>query len=283
MNEELTIRRMQTDCLLFAQEVRALSGWNQTQKDWIRTLSYGPDGCFVAEWKGKPAGTAATVNYRDTTAWIGMVLVHPNFRRRGIATALLNLCIAHLRSTVRCIKLDATPEGKMVYNRLGFVAEYNLARWERTKLATETPGPSQTIEENDWPSLVKLDTPVFGTDRELWLRLLTRDSSRALLNRKEDGGVNAYGLARGGERAEYLGPVVADRRKDGEKLIRKLLDGAQQDTIYWDIPDDNKEAVALAEEMGFVRQRPFIRMWLGEANMKSEPGKQWAIGDPSTG
>ena len=174
-------------------------------------------------------------------------------------------------------------EGKMVYDRIGFMAEYNLARWERTRPATGTPGPPQAIEENDWPSLVKLDAPVFGTDREQWLRLLTQDSSRALLNRKEDGVVNAYGMSRAGERAEYLGPVVADRPTDGEKLIRKLLDGAQQNTVYWDIPDDNKEAVALAEEMGFVRQRPFIRMWLGEANVRSEPEKQWAISDPSTG
>jgi hypothetical protein len=163
------------------------------------------------------------------------------------------------------------------------MAEYNLARWERTRPATGTPGPPQAIEENDWPSLVKLDAPVFGTDREQWLRLLTQDSSRALLNRKEDGVVNAYGMSRAGERAEYLGPVVADRPTDGEKLVRKLLDKAQQDTVYWDIPDDNKEAVALAEEMGFVRQRPFIRMWLGEANVESEPEKQWAISDPSTG
>jgi ribosomal protein S18 acetylase RimI-like enzyme len=40
-----------------------------------------------------------------------MVLVHPDSRRRGVATALLEHTISYLRDRVRCIKLDATPDG----------------------------------------------------------------------------------------------------------------------------------------------------------------------------
>jgi len=283
LSEELKIRRMKEYDLPFAQAVRAFSGWNQTQQDWDRILLYEPRGCFVAEWNGQLAGTAATVSYGDVMGWIGMVLVHPDFRRRGIASALLNHCIVVLRSVVRCIKLDATPEGKKVYDRLGFRTEYNLSRWERTLTAGGSVETLCLIEERDWLSLVKLDAPIFGADREQWLRMLVKDSRRALLIRDDHSAVTAYGLARAGERAEYLGPVVATRPADGEALVRKLLDETRQEIVYWDIPDDNKEAVSLAEELGFVRQRPFIRMWLGEPRVESDPEKQWAISDPAAG
>ncbi|MCB1202766.1 MAG: GNAT family N-acetyltransferase, partial [Verrucomicrobiae bacterium] len=57
-----------------------------------------------------PAGTATTTSYASDLAWIGMVLVHPDFRRQGIGTALLERAIRHLREErrVTCVRLDAT-------------------------------------------------------------------------------------------------------------------------------------------------------------------------------
>ena len=81
-----------------------------------------------------PAGTATTTFYAPELAWIGMVLVHPDYRRRGIARALLARCIEYLRGRgARCIKLDATPLGKQVYDELGFKDEWTLTRWECAK------------------------------------------------------------------------------------------------------------------------------------------------------
>ena len=99
----------------FADSLRALAGWNQTRNDWQRLLAHEPRGCFVAEWNGALAGTATTTCYGTDLAWIGMVLVHPDYRRRGIGTALLQQCLDYLSGRgVRCIKLDATPLGRPV-------------------------------------------------------------------------------------------------------------------------------------------------------------------------
>src|SRR6185436_14043087 len=117
MNPLLRLRLLTRDDLPFADSVRALAGWNQTIADWERFLTAEPDGCFLAEWNGVPAGTATTMVYGLALAWIGMVLVHPDHRRRGIGRALLVRCIEHLRGRgVRGIKLDATPAGKEVYD-----------------------------------------------------------------------------------------------------------------------------------------------------------------------
>src|SRR5580700_4974672 len=112
----LRMRTMLPSDLSFADSLRALAGWNQTPADWRRFLAMQPEGCFMAQWNGVPAGTATTTVYGSDLAWIGMVLVHPEYRRRGIGRGLLLKCIEHLQARrVRCIKLDATPQGRPVY------------------------------------------------------------------------------------------------------------------------------------------------------------------------
>src|SRR5260370_3718505 len=106
MNSPLRVRSLAVADLAFADSVRALAGWNQTLDDWRRFLAADPEGCFLAEWNGAPAGTATTTFYAPELAWIGMVLVHPSYRRRGIARAFLGRAIEYpLRRRPRCLQL----------------------------------------------------------------------------------------------------------------------------------------------------------------------------------
>jgi len=180
----LQVRTMLTADLPFADSLRALVGWNQTLADWQRFLTMEPQGCFLAEWDGVPAGTATTVVYGPDLAWIGMVLVHPEYRRRGIGGGLLLRCIEHLQALgVRCIKLDATPEGRPVYEKLGFRDEWTLRRWE-AELSSQTPlAPDSRIrvwEEAGAPHFDLLDSRAFGVSRRELMIALALQSSRAL-------------------------------------------------------------------------------------------------------
>src|SRR5215470_8030683 len=76
--------------------LNSLSGWNQVDADWKRFLSSSPRGCFVMEHDGKVVGTATTICYENRFAWIGMVLVDPDYRKQGIGTQLLKRTIDYL-------------------------------------------------------------------------------------------------------------------------------------------------------------------------------------------
>src|SRR5580700_5524666 len=118
----LQIRVMTRADIPDGMRLKDLAGWNQTAEDWVRFLQASPSGCFVAEWEGHVVGTVTTIVYGDRFAWIGMVLVNPDLRGKGIGTALLERAIDHLdASGVPCLKLDATPQGQPIYERLGFV------------------------------------------------------------------------------------------------------------------------------------------------------------------
>ena len=278
MPNHLNIRPLEKDDLAFADAVRALAGWNQTAADWRRFLLHEPEGCVLCEWEGSPAGVVTTIRYGKELAWIGMMLVHPQYRRRGIASALMDTAIEFLRSkNVTCIKLDATPEGAKVYEQLGFRPELELFRWEGDLKAKQ----KHSLKE---PLLlpIEIDCRAFGVDRSAWLELLARDAEDVRLLRDAAGRLVAFGMLRKGSRANYLGPISAESRVAGRKLVDSLL-GQVSGLTYWDILEENREAVAMAELHGFRRSRPLLRMWLGDKLVKGEIDFQFGIGDPSTG
>lgn len=269
----LRIRVLTPEDLTFADQIRSLAGWNQTLADWNRFLQHEPEGCFLAEWDGQPCGTVTTTSYGTDLAWIGMMLVHPDYRRRGIATALMETALNYLRGRgVRCIKLDATPDGQPVYERLGFRPEWEFQRWKLT-----VPASSANVEKRvaEIGNLHLYDGAVFGADRYPWLERLRADSRVVLVSR------NAYGMIRSGVRADYLGPCSAMDPMEGAILIQRLLTYLNRDT-FWDIPGPNQVAREIAREAGFEPVRSLMRMDLGDS-ITGVAKLQFALGDPATG
>src|ERR1044071_2232747 len=118
-----------------AMRLKEAAGWNQTEADWRRLLSLQPNGCFAAVKDGRLVGTTTTTIY-DELAWIGMVLVDPQYRRQGIAVQLMNVALEYLNGKVETIKLDATELGQPVYEKFGFAAESEVERWSGTGNST---------------------------------------------------------------------------------------------------------------------------------------------------
>jgi hypothetical protein len=212
-------------------------------------------------------------------------LVHPEHRRHGIGKALLLHCLEHLdRLGIQSIKLDATPLGKTLYDQLGFHQEWTLSRWEGEKPQDSTPLHAAELgscTQADFEWIDELDSAAFGVSRLRMLRLLN-DQSRCLricASETERG----YGFVRQGARASYVGPVVANSAPAGIELVRALIDAVSEGRIYWDIPDENEEAISLANQLGFRPQRSLIRMYRGRNDHPGKPPCCFAIADPSIG
>ncbi len=267
---------MQQADLDFANELRQIAGWNQTLNDWRRFLSLSPDGCFIVEWNGEAAGTATTTCYGQDLAWIGMVLVHPNFRRRGLGQALLEHCIHHLREVkkIRCIKLDATPDGQMLYEKLGFSAEWSLKRWLGQGGGHGENSPHDELNEQS----LELDRTVFAADRSQLLNSLLPDG---LASRVLDDG--SYGLMRPGMEATYLGASAAACENSGLSIARELIHCAPQKNIFWDLPDANKAAIQLAEKLQFEAKRDLLRMYLGDNSSAGDALGMFGLAEPGLG
>ena len=93
-----TIRQFTDHDVTAALDLCRSAGWNQLAGDWSRLIQYEPGGCWVAEVGQRLVGTVTTTRYGQDLAWIGMMLVDPDFRRRGIAMELIRTGIQYLQS-----------------------------------------------------------------------------------------------------------------------------------------------------------------------------------------
>ncbi len=283
----LTIRALRQEDIPFADSIRAAAGWNQTLADWERFLACAPQGCFLAEYNGEPAGTATTIAYGPSLGWVGMMLVAPNQRRRGIGSALLRHAVGHLESQgVASVKLDATPLGEPVYRQFGFQPECQLTRWEAAQAPLGSSARSDVLNAlrpADLSDVVRLDAASFGVGREQLVRALLKQSVRALCCRDNAGQTTGFGLLRSGSRAYYLGPIVASDRLDGAALVHALLAGLEDKPVFWDILNANGSAAQCAQALGFKPQRSLLRMFYRHPGPSSQPSWQWGIADPAVG
>jgi ribosomal protein S18 acetylase RimI-like enzyme len=258
------VRAMTAADLPLGLRLSGQAGWNQTEADWRRALALEPEGCFVAEWGGAPAGTATTC-VLGSVGWVALVLVDPACRRRGVGRALLERTLAFLDGRgISSVRLDATPLGRPLYERLGFAAQFELARFEAVlpPAAGAAPAGVVPVTRGRWDELAGLDRAVTGTDRrKLLVRLFEErpDEVRAV---EGPGGLLGFMTARPGARAVQLGPCVGEA---GALLLAEACHRYAGRMVYLDVPEDNRPAVRLAGEVGLEVQRRLTRMCRGES------------------
>jgi len=264
------------------------SGWNQTAADWWRFLKNSQSGCFVMEHDCKVVGTATTINYESRFAWIGMVLVDPEYRKQGIGTALLERTIEYLEmSRIATMKLDATPQGKPIYTKLGFVEEYEIERWMLKKplgAMPTTPESTRTpLDEVRRERVLRLDKELFGADRSFLLRALCEEAPEFAMGVWEDELIQGYAFGRRGLFADHLGPWMARTRAAAENLLQSFLAKSSRKTLIVDCMKSNSMAAELLRGCGFSPSRPLTRMVRGPNAYPGRPESFCAILGPEFG
>ncbi len=259
-------------------------GWNQNAADWSYMLANG-FGSGRSDAQGKLIGSAMALPY-GRFAWVCMVLVSPDWRRRGIATDLMGRVLAELEAAGTTAGLDATPAGREVYRHLGFVDIYAIARlWAEAVAPADAPAcPARiaVLAEADIGEIADYDAARFGGDRSALLaHLRGRVPGRAYVARI--GGAPAgYVLAREGRQAMQVGPLVAEDPNIARDLARHALDGLDGPAVI-DCPDRHGALIGWLEGSGFAFQRPYIRMLRGQQAPLDEPDYIYALAGPELG
>jgi predicted N-acetyltransferase YhbS len=275
------IRQMTLADIPLGMRLKAQAAWNQLEADWLRFLDLQPDGAFVAELDGTPAGTVTTCSF-GPVAWVAMMLVDASLRGRGLGRALMQRALDFLDGAgVRSVRLDATPLGQPLYEKLGFLPEYLLTRFEGPSPQVEAPPGVTAARGEHLDSLLRLDRAVTGTDRERVLRRLLAESPDEARAVETPDGVAGYLLARPGARAWYVGPCLA-HAEAGPLLLADAWRRHAGAPIFMDIPEGNAPALTLARAAGLSPQRTLTRMYRG-VKVEERVADLWASSGPEKG
>lgn len=259
--------------------------WNQTADDWRVFIERGHAvGCHANS--GELVASAAALPYGDALGWVSMVLVAPSWRHRGLASSLLADCIGALQALGVTPMLDATPAGAPIYRRLGFRDGFALERWEGTALAApavegvrDVAGGVRLAGPGDLDALVTLDSHAQGVERRFLLHdFLARIGSAGWIS--EDG--RGFVIARQGRRATQIGPLVAADARQAIALLGAAL-AHSSGPVFVDVPQRAAGLTEWLTRRGFARQRPFVRMALGETPALALHATSFALAGPEFG
>lgn len=270
---ELAARHLQDACALVSE-----AGWNQTEADWRMMMRLG-HAIGLEDSSGRLVASALTMPYGNAFGWVSMVLVTSTWRRRGLATRLLDTCIAEHEAAGRTPVLDATPAGEAVYRRLGFAEHFPLQRWERAGADGRAASAARPLDAAEIDRIVALDRTVFGGDRG--------DVLRDIAARSDGGGWcledgRGYLLTRSGRIARQLGPLCATDDAAAATLLSAALD-AVDGPVFVDVPDRHEALTGLLKASGFTPQRPLRRMFKGGNGGFGDVARMYALAGPELG
>jgi GNAT superfamily N-acetyltransferase len=231
----------------------AEAGWNQNEADWRFFLSKGV--VFGLREGDRLVATAALLPYSANNAWISMVLVTPNWRRRGVATRLVDSCLAAATRRGLTPWLDATPAGASVYGPLGFTPVLQLRRLRLEKPVETRTAPPFSIGGIE--TLIARDTSTMGFDRcSLLSEFGSRPGSRIVSD------TDSIALVRDGRTARHIGPLLADRTDQALALVDTIVRSESGPWLIDAVHSHDKFLNGLVAT-GWNIERPFQRMRFG--------------------
>ena len=263
-----------------AMELSGEAGWNQIDRDWQLFISRGKTIGF-RDSAGRLVASAATLPYHNVFGFVSMVLVRQEWRRRGLATRLVNQCIQVLENQKLIPVLDATNEGAKVYRHQGFVPLFELNRWQlRAEISKFFNGPaSLSPPKFDSDKLHKLDAKAVGATRS---HILDDFCSRPGVEIEVLDDESGFALMRSGRNAKQIGPVTAPTQNGAISLIERLLSRTSE-AVYIDVPTMADQVGKWLQGQGFTIQRGFVRMARGQTKPFGNPARMLASAGPEYG
>jgi GNAT superfamily N-acetyltransferase len=259
------------DGLMLSEEAQ----WNQNEADWRLFLARGT--VFgIRGGDGRLIATAALLPYSPANAWISMVLVTANWRRRGLATRLLDACLDAAANQGLIAWLDATPAGAAVYGPLGFKPTLELRRLGFAGSASKTATALELVSNGSPDELIRRDSGAMGFDRSALLHELSGRPGSQLISH-----VGATALIRDGRKARHIGPLFADDCDSASALVESIV-RSETGPILIDVVSEQHAFLEHLVSSGWTIERPFQRMRFGLATTKSvEP--PFAVAGPEYG
>jgi GNAT superfamily N-acetyltransferase len=235
-------------------------GWNPGLDDSERFMAADPGAFMAAERDGEIAGTVSCPLYGSGYAFIGFYIVRPELRGQGIGSPLFGRALD--RAGERVVGLDGVLEQEASYAKRGFVLAHRNVRW-RTEGGGGAPEGLVELSSVPFEELLAFDAPIFGTERESFLRPWVDRPAGHALACLDEGRLAGYAVLRACHTGMKVGPLFADGPEVAETLLAGMLAAAGPATeVFVDMPAANARAAVLRERREMEAGFETVRMYL---------------------
>ncbi|QEL84361.1 GNAT family N-acetyltransferase [Bacillus mycoides] len=240
------------------EDIVALSshiGWDYNREEIEMILNTGIVYGVVNE-REELIASAAIILYGETLASIGMVIVHPDYKGRGIGKIITDLCVKSVL-TQTPIMLIATDEGKILYEKLGFravsyVSKYICNSYNANYHCVGNEEYIVNYEERDLEEIIQIDKDAFGTNREEFLKYRIIQSEQCIVTKDAQQNVLGYGISIQTPENKIIGPIVAKNDAMAMRMVHYLV-REHHGKLRIDVPEGKKDFMKELEIIGFKK------------------------------
>ncbi|HDR4425136.1 GNAT family N-acetyltransferase [Bacillus thuringiensis] len=240
------------------EDIVALSsyiGWDYNGEE-IETIF--DSGIVYGVWNRRKEliASAAIILYGEKVASIGMIIVHPDYKGRGIGKAITDSCIKSV-STQTPIMLIATDEGKPLYEKLGFravsyVSKYICNSYNVNDYCIGNEDYIMNYEECDLEKIIKIDEDAFGTSRNEFLKQRIMQSDQCVVVKDTKENVVGYGISIQTPENKIIGPIAAKNDAMAMRIVHDLA-REHHGKLRIDVPEGKKDFMKKLEITGFQK------------------------------
>lgn len=279
---QILIRTFLKEDIPFALAQTDREGWDCNAAFYETLLAHDPEGMFIATVNDTRAGLITTTKY-ERSAWIGNLIVLPEFRKHSIGSELMNHVIQHLESgNIRTIRLEADPLGINIYHRCGFQDEFDSPRFRIEDYKFEFPSNVEKLEKNELSEIAAIDAEAFGDLRISLLHLLFSNVAAAYKIKKSET-IAGYIVIQHSAAGYRLGPWIAKDKDTACDLLAAALNRTDSKPVILAIPGANSAGTKLLSESGFRQTPSSLRMVRGVVSATGIPEHVYGLASGAIG
>jgi len=267
--DDITVRPMTRSELDTAVEWAATEGWNPGLHDADIFWQTDPDGFVTLERQGEMIGSGSIISYGGLFGFMGFFIVRPDLRGSGLGTSLWYKRKALLEARLQpgaAIGMDGVFAMQPFYKKGGFVFSHRNLRMEcKNKLVRFDEKMVKHYSEDKFEALLKFDTAHFGFERATFLRAWLSSQDHHTFYYEDEGLVKGFAVIRKCLKGWKVGPLFAETSYIGNQLFAALNTVPLFETIYLDVPENNPDAVEMADTYEMQESFGCARMYAGPA------------------
>ena len=199
------------------------------------------------------------MRYGDSFGFLGLYIVKPEYRGRGLGMTVWNAGMAYLAG--RTVGLDGVVAQQDNYRKSGFEFAHRNVRFQGPAPGVEQHGAGLlSLPDIPFDRLLAYDLPLFGAPRAAFLSAWI--GMPGVIGLAADG-MKGYAVARPCVEGWKIGPLFADDEKIAEALFLGICARLPSDgPVILDVPEPNRCRHAAGGTVRIdpgVRNRPHVR------------------------
>ncbi len=244
-------------------EWAADEGWNPGNTDIYAFLATDPGAFLIGRLDGEPVTCISVVKYGAGFGFLGFYIARPPLRGKGYGIQVWGAGMERLAG--RNVGLDGVVAQQHNYRKSGFRTAWNNVRHEGVPAAVAPPSGVELVDARSVPfdRLAAYDRRFFPEARDTFLASWITLPERTALVAVKDGDLKGFAVIRACLAAARIGPLYGSSPDIAAALVSACAVRAGAEQVALDVPDINKQAVALAEKLGLKPSFETARMYTG--------------------